>query len=248
MIPINIKITGSKDFCMLTNNDDLVVKNFLTKPIDAYEPMSMQLWIGLCKYSPIIIDVGSYTGIYSLCAAATYSDHRVFAYEALDVVYERLEMNQEINNLQNLYVYNNAVCDTECDVELKVFNKHAKLTTGSSINNRKPRPLIKNVKGICLDTSMKYMADKIGVIKIDAESAENFVLEGAKNIIATHKPDILIEILPDSDLDFINNFLDKFGYNYYYIDDSKMIMTEIHELMPATGMHDLNKLATIKQL
>lgn len=248
MNPINIKISNAESFDMLSLDDDLVAKNFIGKN-DAYESMSMKIWLELSKHSPIIIDVGAYTGIYSLVAAKTYKTSKVYAFEALDVVYTRLDLNIQYNMLDNCFAYNIAVCNVDnTKIAFQVFNKHTKLTTGSSIKNRKPRPLVKYVDAITLDNKFKYISDKIGIIKIDAESAENIVLEGCIQILEQHKPDLLIEILPDSDIDYLNTLLQNYNYNFYNIDDNKMTITKIDKLVPSTGMHDLNKLVTTKVL
>jgi len=69
---INISIANCKnDFVMFSNNDEYVARNYFWNGADAFEATSLNLWCHLAKSAKGIIDIGSYTGIYSLAAASS---------------------------------------------------------------------------------------------------------------------------------------------------------------------------------
>ena len=59
---------------------------------------------------------------------------------------------------------------------------------------------------------MSLLLNKIDFIKIDVEKMEIDVLQGARGIIATYRPDIFIEIMNENISEF-QNFLKKIGYS-----------------------------------
>jgi FkbM family methyltransferase len=69
---------------------------------------------------------------------------------------------------------------------------------------------------------IKYKFKNVGVIKIDVEGFEYFVLLGAHNIIFEYKPIILIEIW-DINKDKVFELLKKYNYKIEYIEDQNYI-------------------------
>ena len=53
---------------------------------------------------------------------------------------------------------------------------------------------------------------RVSAIKIDVEGMELGVLQGAKEIIATHKPNIFVEAATIQEFEILNDYLDQFGY------------------------------------
>ncbi len=250
---ININITGSPGFVMFSNNDDFVAKKFFWNGKNAYESTSLRLWAKLAQRATIVIDAGSYTGIYSLVAAAVDRKCRVYTFEALDRVASRVSINKLANQAHNITVINAAVTDVQDYLEFNVFGGDSILVTGSSLNSKEAvgRSVYekKLVRATTLDHELsKVAAARVGLMKIDVEGSESAVIRGAMSTINEHQPDILVELLKGSDTKSIEKSLKGIPYNFFSINDRSGKIEQIKHLRSASGMNDLNTLITTKSL
>src|SRR5258705_11326726 len=62
-----------------------------------WEKNSLKLWKELCKSSDVIFDIGSNTGIYSLLAKTVNKNAKVYAFEPVKRVYDKLLKNINLN-------------------------------------------------------------------------------------------------------------------------------------------------------
>jgi hypothetical protein len=94
-------------------------------------------------------------------------------------------------------------------------------STGASLNNKDGISYVDKIEvgTVRLDTYFDNNSSSIDLIKIDAEKGEIDVLEGAKRILAEHKPLIILEVLNQSELDRIVDYLSKHQYQFGIIDD-----------------------------
>lgn len=77
------------------------------------------------------------------------------------------------------------------------------------------RNLNTNILGIALDTIAYQFTNRISIIKIDVEGYELKVLEGAKNLLMTHKPIIIVEIFEQINFDKVINFFKSIEYKKF---------------------------------
>ncbi len=248
---VDVNVGNLQPFCMFSNNDCSVAQRFFWCGSDAYERHSLLIWSALASKSSITIDIGAYTGIYSISAALANPKSKVFAFEALDRVYFRLLLNKQVNKLGNLQLFNKAVANEDKLVTLNVFSGESVLVTASSLFEKKlRRPIIdkKTITAISLDSQFQGVSGRISLVKIDAEGAEHLVLSGMEGIITRDYPDMLIEILSDAQLELITRFFDSRVYNYFQINDDLRELKQIKSLQVATDMSTLNTLITTKTI
>lgn len=247
---VDVGITGVPTFAMLSNNDDFVAERYFWLGPDAYEPMSLRIWSALARKSPVVLDVGAYTGVYALAAATANRKAKVYAFEALDRVYHRLLLNKEVNGLGNLQVVPVAVAHEPGEVELKVYAGESVLVTGSSVIGANTREVAqtKRVRADSLDSLLAFDASspRVGLLKIDTEGAEHLVLRGASSILDRCRPDIICELLPGAQIAEVSAGLRARGYRFVRIDEREMRLVATEQLGTATGQHDLNTLFTVK--
>lgn len=245
-------IVGNVDpFLMFSNNDDFVARKFFWNGANAYEPTSLRLWSALSGHSPTVLDVGAYTGIYALTSAMTNPKTRVFAFEALERAYNRLQINKSVNRCINLAPVHAAVSDCAGVAEFNVYTGSDILTTGSSMLPKNVgREIFEKcqVKTLALDDFFADHDSRVGLIKIDVEGAEDLVIQGSAKIIKKYYPDILIELLKGADIDAVEKIIHGLGYKFYQINDAEHTIQQIPHLQTATGMHNLNTLITTKDL
>jgi FkbM family methyltransferase len=248
---VEVETAGTAPILMFSNNDDFVAQHYFWGGPDAYEPLSVRLWAALAVTSAGIVDVGAYTGLYSLIAAKRNRKAKVFAFEALDRVFFRLKVNQAVNVLPNIRAFNVAVTETDGTVDLHIYSGESILVTGSSlvagVTDRQVHE-IRAVSSVRLDSLVAVgTLPRIDLMKVDAEGAEHQVLRGAMGAIARHKPDILCELLPTAAIAEIDSALTQLGYRYIQIDDQNMSLRSLPCLEASTGMHNLNALFTVKE-
>lgn len=245
---IKIDISGLEPFVMFSNNDDFVAKAYFWRGIDAYETTSLKIWTALARTASTIIDVGAYTGIYSLAAAKANNQASIFAFEALDRAYFRLLINKQVNAFPKLKIYHKALSNMDGELLFYTYREEDILTTGSSLLMKNMNVCEKKrVNTISLDCWLaENFQSKVDLLKIDAEGAEHLVLQGAQQTIKTHCPDILVEILKSADLEAIRQAVGSQPYSFFHIDDATGAIEEMKYPQPSTGMHNLNTLISCK--
>jgi FkbM family methyltransferase len=235
-------------FSMFSNNDDFVARTYFWNGKNAYESTSLKLWTALAKLSSHVIDIGSYTGVYSLAAAKSNPKSKVFAIEALDRVYSRLLANKRANGASNLKCFNVAITDGSPEVELFIYSGEDILVSGSTtvaeVTDRSPVES-RIVRATSLDNFVQdHNIPRIELLKIDAEGAEHLILSSAQGIIEKSKPDIICELLPTSVTESIHASLKPYGYRYYRISESSLILTESRTPPASIEPPDFNILMT----
>ena len=179
-----------------------------------------------------IIDIGANNGVHTLQFANELNFSHVYAIEPTNYSYDKLKLNIKLNkNLSN---------------RIKIFkyfikNKSIKLPkfvySSWKLNNSKfhhpehfgVKMSTKGTKTYSLD---RFIISKniknIGLIKIDVDGHELFVLKSGKYILKKKIP-ILMELAPYLYSDFGYNYVDlikyikKFNYNFFSLNPIKKI-------------------------
>ncbi len=186
-----------------------------------WEKVSMDLWIRLSKKSDVILDIGANTGIYSLVSETLRPNAKIYAFEPVKRVFDKLVNNIALNNFSSkpyevaisnkdgeAYIYDT---DSEHILSVTVNKNMLSLNTKThkvSINTLKLSTLIKREK-----------LEKIDLIKIDVETHEAEVLEGMGDYLAKFKPTLLIEILNNEVAKDVNQLLENLDYLFFDIDE-----------------------------
>jgi FkbM family methyltransferase len=188
-----------------------------------HEKVSLGLWLKLCEHANCILDIGANTGIYSLVAKSINEKSKVYAYEPVERVLEKLEYNNQINGY-----------DIHCS-SYAISNKNGKAffydipdeehMTAVSVNynpNTPETPVIKrDIETITLDTIVeKENIEQIDLIKIDVEFHSSEVIEGYLKYIEIHRPNIIIEILNDEIGRKVQALIQGMNYLYFNIDEN----------------------------
>jgi FkbM family methyltransferase len=196
--PISVKLIS----------DDRICQSVLTgKP---FEPDTLMTWMEMCQPGAIVVDVGAYSGLFSILAAKMGAIP--FAIEPLPVMQERIKANAALNGVE-FEIIRGAASDETGKIRIG-YNDRVHLTSGASV-------LRKSGPGIVVNT---YRLDDINfggpvtAIKVDVERYEKAVLNGAAEILERDRPDLVIEVLDDvarGDVEYmlpkytVQSFLDK---------------------------------------
>jgi FkbM family methyltransferase len=156
-----------------------------------YERDSLLVWAKMQTVGAVALDVGAYTGLFSIIAALRGA--RVFAIEPMPANQWRIRVNAARNKVvRHIELLPMAASDYEGTATLN-YNPKVPLTTGASLE-----PGIANhaagilVKCMTIDS---LGLDNVAAIKLDTERHEPCVIRGAMQTIERSRPPMLIETL-----------------------------------------------------
>jgi FkbM family methyltransferase len=221
---------AGKKLQLLLRNDSFMERLILEKGLYGdWEKESLKIWAMLAKISPVILDIGANTGIFSLIAKNNNANSVVVAIEPVDINFSVLSTNIEANQFN---ILKEKVGLSNKVGEAKMFMLKDRLNYMTSINDNRyyKHPEITGnhpVEEITIqiDTFDKvYRRNKltsVDLIKIDTEGHEYVILENMLPYIKAHQPSILIEIIDDdsNNAEKIQNMFDKLGYKYISMDE-----------------------------
>ena len=219
---VESKLPNGNILKLNSKGDDWVSNQVFWRGWQGYEPETIPLFYKLAEKSAVTFDVGAYVGFFTLLGAHANSKARVFAFEPMTAIYQRLVQHIELNSLKNVVVTFGAVGTEEGEAEF--FHVEGfDLPTSSSLSFE----FVKNTDHITSTKVKVFQLDKfaqengvgkIDLMKIDTETTEPEVLLGAKNLLGKHQPDIICEVLAGrAEGQKLKEILDPFSYDFYLL-------------------------------
>jgi FkbM family methyltransferase len=200
----------------------------------AYEKTETEIFRSVLKPGMTVVDIGANVGYYTLIAASMVEPSgRVYAFEPEPANYELLTRNIAANGHQNVLASPEAVSNTSGSIKLYIDSQNFGNRSFSQAN------IVHNGGAVDVNTtsldilwSSGKIANEIDVMKIDAQGAEGFIVEGAQKILREQRPKILMEFEPGM---LQNNGTDPLGLieelkSYGY--GVKLIDIELNGLRP----------------
>jgi FkbM family methyltransferase len=220
------KILYRNKIILILHIDDWIQQNIYFK--NTYEEHEISFVEHSLKKGDVFIDVGANIGIFSLVASLQVGEEgKVYSFEPIKKNYDSLTNHIQINNIKNAILEKIAVSDNQgiLNLYLNENDKNSGMATAYSDNFT----LAETVPSTSLDL---YFADKndrpIKLIKIDIEGGEYPALLGMQQLLRKDKPDLLIEINPDTPhgQKKIEDFLFELDYKKYFIDHNGLLLNE----------------------
>ncbi len=143
------------------------------------------------KEGDFVIDAGGNIGLFSVFASKVVKDNgKIFTFEPVSTIYKTLQRNIEVNNISNCVVFRYALGSFNGEVDIFIDEKKIGASTLRANNEATSKEKIKQIK---LDDFVKQNnIPKIDFIKADIEGAERCLIEGGRETIKKHKPNIAI--------------------------------------------------------
>ena len=165
----------------------------------SFEPNEFVLWRSVLEPGMVFVDCGANDGLHSLFAARRVGDTgRVIAVEPSSREHERLMANLRVNELENVTTARVALGASPGVATLAIAGEgHEVLNT---IGVRVSNPNVEAARHERVDVrTLDDLVSTLGlgrvdVIKLDVEGSELHVLEGARSVIARHRPLLLLEV------------------------------------------------------
>ena len=179
----------------------------------------------LSKKVKSFLDIGSNIGYYSLMAAKSNPNIKVFAFEPAFGPKHFLQRNIQLNNFQNqITAVDSALSDTIGQIDffevksLKYQNlKYNLAGEGNAGTKKTSRNFIKNtVFSTTLSSFIESQnISEIDLIKIDTEGTEITILNSGKDFITKFQPIIICETLFNTIENELENFFIDLNYEFY---------------------------------
>jgi FkbM family methyltransferase len=156
-----------------------------------FEPQSLALWARMVQPGMVALDVGAYTGLFSIVAALHGAE--VVAMEPMPANRWRLDVNACMNKVNNyIRIVPKAASDRSGTTRL-YYSRHTPLTTGGSLEGG-IQGHTDSIEVECV-TIDSLCLQNVAALKIDVELHELSVLKGAMATIQQSKPPLIIETL-----------------------------------------------------
>ena len=140
--------------------------------------------LGAIDFQPgdIVIDIGGHIGIFSCYLAKKYPFLKILAFEPIPVSYRMFRRNLELNEIQNIRLYNLAVTSDRRELDMVV---HLQGNTGGATANLRDLELDGHARFRCASLTLDYifqsfLIDSCKLLKIDCEGSEHEILLSAR--------------------------------------------------------------------
>lgn len=190
---LEISVDGGGDSVLSVHllDDDRICQHI--RAGKSFEPKTLRLWASWCTVGWTVIDVGAYSGLFSIIAARCGA--LAYAIEPMGFMAKRLLANAKLNGVK-VNLLEVALSDEDGEARMGV-NESVHLTSGASLKRVTPPHVM--VQTTTLDTMMDRLLERrrVDAIKIDVERGEYEVLNGGRRLLARDRPKIIAEVLEE---------------------------------------------------
>jgi FkbM family methyltransferase len=206
-----------------------------------HEKLETELFEKMAQDSMVVVDIGANIGYYTLIAAKLVGNKGiVYAFEPEPSNYKLLCENIAINGYANIVPIQKAVSNTTGKATLYVdkaigdvssFAKDNVLTHSKNVD-------CLEVETITLDDFFERTVgdDRIDLMKIDVEGAEELVIDGAERVLRNNRLKIFMEFMPDqltkagTDPLKLLYKLQNYGFAIKLLNDGKQVLEPVENV------------------
>lgn len=210
---------GRRSHLDLVEPNSTAVQRFVRRSgLGAYEPPTAAAVLALCDLSDpgfVLYDVGANMGLYGALAASMFTPKCVHAFEPAPRSAAAAARIAKRNRLP-ITVHAVAVSSVSGSAELHI--SPVSDASNSLVAGFRDTEERLEVETVTLDSIVDATGDRPDIIKIDVETHERAVLDGARETIGRHRPAVVIEVLRRRGRDHgdeINQFFDGLGYRCF---------------------------------
>jgi FkbM family methyltransferase len=209
------------DFVMLRPDRCVIAKELYwgdgRRP-HAEDDLAIELFASLAADADIVVDVGAYTGIFTLVAAKVNPSVHVHAFEIVPAVHEMLRENAVRNGVEDRVSAHLAGVGRPGG-SITVPEGSGGSALPDFYSTRLHFEEGTKVELVALDSLVDEVPSGSRVLmKIDVEGSEDEVLEFGRRFLGAFGPDILCEILDGvADAASVERSLSPHGYRYFLV-------------------------------
>lgn len=202
-----------------------------TEPEDAF---ALDLMVDLSTDAEVFLDIGAYTGVFTMAVLAANSNARAHAFEIIPAVVTGLEKNVARNGLTDrVTVHPTGVGSPGTTMQVPTGDGGSALPSfyaasmdfdsDAEVVFTSLDALLPEVLEAATATAASSDDGPQVTVKIDVEGAENDVLGNGREFLRTLRPDILCEVLDDrAQPGELMDVLGSLDYDYYLVGTDRL--------------------------
>jgi FkbM family methyltransferase len=207
-----------------SRGDDEIASSVFWRGWSGHEPETVAQFFEWARSARVTLDIGAHVGYFSLLAACANPGGRVFAFEPLARVRDRLVRNIDLNGFPNVTALPNAVGSRSGKAEF--FHVEDGIPSSSSLSGEFMRSIVDSGRltrsQVEVTTVDDFVADyglagNLDLVKIDTENTEDEVFQGMTTTLATERPIIVCEVLGPRTGEAIESTLTPLGYQFFHL-------------------------------
>jgi FkbM family methyltransferase len=176
----------------------------------------------LSREADEFLDLGAYTGLFTLATTAVTPGLHAHAFEIVPAVADALQANLLRNGVANRVIVHREGIG-EMGSTMRVPSGKGGSALPSFYSSRMHFEKGEVVTFRSLDSIGALLpADARVVMKVDVEGTEDVVFEGGQVFIETFRPEILCEVLPEADGDRLDKLLAPAGMRRYLVTNGRL--------------------------
>ncbi|MEL6591728.1 MAG: FkbM family methyltransferase [Bacteroidota bacterium] len=179
-----------------------------------------------------VLDIGANIGIMTVLMAQRCPKGKVYAYEPVPENYRALERICRFMKVDNVALYQAALGPSEGTVKMQMPEIQGVRMQGlshvvhDSIEGFGEKGSYYEVPQLVLDISLRERSQPITAIKMDVENYEQFVLQGATELLRTDRPILYLELWDNENRERCFSLLRGLGYEVQVLVEKKLQVFE----------------------
>ncbi len=216
----SVKVDSRRSFVMRHHGYELENELFWRGLELGWESESMAIWRQLCAGADVVLDIGANTGLYSLVAKTLLPRAKVYAFEPVPTVFQRLQENCHLNGYDiSCRCQAASNFDGTASIYMSPTTDHVYSVTVNQ-NHVGSTAVQQSVATTRMSTFIaQERLQKIDLIKLDVETHEPEVLEGFGVHLSAMRPTMLIEILSSDIGQRVEALVSELDYLYFNVDE-----------------------------
>lgn len=182
---------------------------------------ALDVFGALAAHAATVFDIGSYTGIFSLLSASASPTVVVHAYEVVPEVYLAALRNVIANDLVGrVHVHLTAVGAGSSQIRVGLGTGGSALPDFLSLDTAQSDDgEAVTIPCVALDSLAGLVEGEPArvLMKIDIEGGEPDAFASGARLLETYRPDILCEVLPDTEVAGMQRQLADLGYSFHLV-------------------------------
>jgi FkbM family methyltransferase len=184
--------------------------------------LALDTVVALATDADAFLDVGAYTGLFTLAVSAAAPGVQVHAFEIVPAVADALVANLVRNGVDlRVAVHREGIGEDGATMRVPTGEGGSALPSFYSSRMRFDEGDLVPFRSLDSVADMLPVGDRV-VMKIDVEGTEDTVLGSGQAFLKDFRPDILCEVLPDADGAILDDLLAPPGLRPFLVTNSRL--------------------------
>ncbi len=196
-------------FRYVSDPSDVLARSFVWRGFGTWEATTVPVFYELARSARTFLDIGAYSGIYTLLACAANEQLQAIAFEPNPHAQQLIVRNIEANLFgDRVTVERAAAGGRNGPTTLRIPADE----TAASVFGDSGSPVTVSVVRV---DDVVPVDSAVDLVKIDVEGAEIDVLAGMRRILASDRPSIVVECLDSQLFAGVRRLLEQHGYGRF---------------------------------